>query len=416
MASAPPDKVSGETPLTDLLAPIEIAQTERYRRVRMLAAGGMGAIHVVRDGPLARTLALKALHDYLAAQRDHTEMFLREARITGQLDHPNVVPVHDIGVKDGHLYFTMKLVEGRTLLDWVRTLGPSNFPEREELFDLIDVVIKVCDALAFAHDKGVLHCDIKPANVMVGEFGQVYLMDWGVARLLDEERHRPEDEEDEDRVVGTPSHMPAEQARGMPLDERADVFAVGALLYHVLTGRAPFRGDSHVQVLAQAFLCRFPHPDHLLGEGVAPGALVRIVLKAMEQDREHRHASILELKEELLRFVRGGESFEAVAYPGGAVVIQEGDTGDDAYIIESGRCEVFRGEEQIRIMGPGEVFGEMAILSPGVRTATVRTLEPSVLRRVSEAILSEELRSMKPWMGALVRTLAERFREREDES
>ncbi len=413
MASMPLD-ADDETTIADLLAPILVAQSDRYRRVRLLAAGGMGAIHVVQDGPMARTLALKVLHEYLATQRDHTEMFLREARITGQLDHPNVVPVHDIGVKDGHLYFTMKLVEGRTLLDWVRSRGAGRFPEREELFDLIDVVIKVCDALAFAHDKGVLHCDIKPANVMVGEFGQVYLMDWGVARLLAEERHRDPAEEDEERVVGTPSHMPSEQARGMPLDERADVFAVGALLYHVLTGRAPFRGDSHVQVLAQAFLCRFPHPDHVLGSGVAPPALTRIVLRAMEADRENRHASILELKDDLLRFVRGGESFEAVAYPAGAVVVQEGDEGDDAYIIESGRCEVFKGEEQIRIMGPGEVFGEMAILSPGVRTATVRTLEPSVLRRVSEAILREELRSMKPWMGALVRTLADRFRERED--
>ncbi len=402
----------GET--IDLLSAVKNAHLDRYHRVEERAAGGMGSVYVARDAPLARTLALKVHHDHLASRREHVEMFLREARLTGQLDHPHVVPVHDIGVEDGRLYFTMKLVEGRTLLDWVRSFG-EGLPSREELLDVLDVVIKVCDALAFAHNKGVLHCDVKPANVMVGEFGQVYLMDWGVARLLEEERARPDDAEDTDNVVGTPTHMSPEQARGARIDERSDVFAVGALLYHVLTGRPPFRGDSHVQVLAQAFLCRFPHPDEVRGEGVVPAALTRIVLKAMEREPAARHGSILELREELLRFARGGESFEAVEYAPGEVVVEEGDEGDAAFIIEEGRCEVSRGGEIIRVMGPGEVFGEMAILSPGVRTATVKALERSVLRKVSEAILREELASMKPWMGALVRTLADRFREREEE-
>jgi serine/threonine-protein kinase len=249
---------------------------------------------------------------------------------------------------------------------------------------------------------------------MVGEFGQVYLMDWGVARLLEEERSRP-DEDDSDNVVGTPTHMSPEQARGARLDERSDVFAVGALLYHVLTGRPPFRGDSHVQVLAQAFLCRYPEIDEVRGAGVVPPALGRIVTKAMAKEPEGRQRSVGELREELLRFVRGGESFEAMVCEAGETVVAEGDEGDTAFIIEEGSCEVLRGGERIRVMGPGEVFGEMAILSPGVRTATVRALERSVLRKVSEAILREELASMKPWMGALVRRLADRFREREEE-
>lgn len=402
---------SGET--VDLLRAVRAAQKDRYHRLAERASGGMGSIHVVRDAPLARTIALKVHHDHLAARREHVEMFLREARLTGQLDHPHVVPVHDIGVDDGRLYFAMKLVEGRTLLDWVRSFG-EGFPARSELLDILDVIIKVCDALAFAHSRGVLHCDVKPANVMVGEFGQVYLMDWGVARLLEEERSRP-DEDDSDNVVGTPTHMSPEQARGARLDERSDVFAVGALLYHVLTGRPPFRGDSHVQVLAQAFLCRYPAIDEVRGEGVVPPALGRIVQRAMEKEPEARQRSVGELRDELLRFVRGGESFEAMVCEAGETVVAEGDEGDTAFIIEEGSCEVLRGGERIRVMGPGEVFGEMAILSPGVRTATVRALERSVLRKVSEAILREELASMKPWMGALVRRLADRFREREEE-
>jgi len=377
----------------------------------------MGVVETVQDKPLARVLARKVMHEELRDQRDVVEMFLREARITGQLDHPNVVPVHDLGVSDdGGLFFTMKLVTGRTLREWIAELPPEGAIERSELLDLLDVVLRVCDALAFAHSRGVLHCDIKPANVMVGEFGQVYLMDWGVARWIEEEALRVvASEDDDDRVIGTTGLMPPEQARGAPLDERADVFAVGALLYNVLTRRPPFRGETGVQALTAARLCRFPAPDDLAGPGVVPPALSRVILRAMSKDPEDRYPTVIELKADLQRFVRGGESFEAKVFEPGEIVVNEGDPGDEAYIIESGRCEVLRGAESIRVMGAGEVFGEMAILSSGVRTATVRAVERSVLRRVSGKALLDELDEMKPWMGALVRRLAERFREREVE-
>jgi eukaryotic-like serine/threonine-protein kinase len=403
--------------VSDLVRAVGEAAHDRYSGHREIAVGGMGAVHRVTDRSLARTLACKVMHADLAEQRDAAEMFLREARLTGQLDHPNVVPVHELGVDDaGRLFFTMKLVEGRTLRDWIRSLPPEGRIERSELFDLLDVVLKVCDALAFAHSRGVLHCDIKPANVMVGEYGQVYLMDWGVARLLAEEQARAlcSGAEDE-RVIGTTSHMPPEQARGEPLDVRADVFAMGALLYHVLTRRAPYRGQSEVQLLAAALLCRYPHIDELMGEGVVPPALSRIVLQAMAKNPDDRFASIGELRDELQRFLRGEELFEALVVEPGEVIVREGETGEEAFIIESGQCEVTREGARIRVMGAGEVFGEMSILSPGPRTATVRAIERSVLRRVGADALREELDSMKPWMGALVRTLADRFREREQE-
>lgn len=402
----------GQGDTADMLNAVRAAHGDRYRRVEERAAGGMGAVFEARDAPLNRTIALKVQHGQLADRPEQVAMFLREARLTAQLDHPHVVPVHDLGVDDEErLFFTMKLVEGRTLSEWARPLTLEL--TRERLLDLIDVVVKVCDALAFAHARGILHCDIKPANVMVGDYGQVYLMDWGVARLLEEERALSGD--DSSRVVGTASHMSPEQARGAPLDERADVFSMGALLYHVLTGRSPYRGESYVQVLAQAFLCRFPHPDEVRGEGVIPPALSRIVLKAMARAKEDRYRSVVELRDDLVRFARGGESFEAAEYAAGDLVIAEGDEGDTAFIIEEGRCEVLKGGERIRVMGPGEVFGEMAILSPGRRTATVRAIERAVLRKVSAKILADELASMKPWMGKLVRAVAARFREREEE-
>ncbi len=407
----------GELGSGGLVSRLTEGLADRYGPPLAVAHGGMGVVETVQDKPLARVLARKVIHEELRDQRDVVEMFLREARITGQLDHPNVVPVHDLGVSDdGGLFFTMKLVTGRTLRDWITELPADGPVERSELLDLLDVVLRVCDALAFAHSRGVLHCDIKPANVMVGEFGQVYLMDWGVARWIEEEALRvASNEDDDERVIGTTGLMPPEQARGAPLDERADVFAVGALLYNILTRRPPFRGETGVQALTAALLCRFPTPEELMGPGVVPPALSRVILRAMSKDPEDRYPSVIELKADLQRFVRGGESFEAKVFEPGEIVVNEGDPGDEAYIIESGRCEVLRGAESIRVMGAGEVFGEMAILSSGVRTATVRAIERSVLRRVSGKALLDELDEMKPWMGALVRRLAERFREREVE-
>jgi hypothetical protein len=389
-------------------------QQARYQDERAIARGGMGEVEIVVDRTLERPTARKLLHRELQSDPRQLEMFMREARITGQLEHPNIVPVHELGVTDGRrLYFTMKLVQGRTLEERITSLPPGVIP-RGELLDLIDVVVKVCDALAYAHSHGVLHCDVKPANVMVGEYGEVYLMDWGVAQSIRDAEHDEKIYEPEGTVVGTPSHMPPEQARGEPLDARADVFAIGALVYHIVTRRPPFAGDNLVQAIAASYLCRFPHPDEVIGPGVLPAELVRIVLKAMSKELADRYPTIRELRDDLVRYIRGGESFPIVRVAAGEVIMLEGDEGDAAYIIERGRCEVTKAGAVIRTMGVGEVFGEMAVLSPGRRTATVTALEDCELRRVTADTLRSELASMKPWMGAIVRTLADRFREREE--
>jgi serine/threonine-protein kinase len=335
--------------------------------------------------------------------------------VTGQLQHPCIVPVHELGVDaEAHLYYTMERVEGRTLEQWVASL-PAGPLDRSTLFDLLDVVVRVCDALAYAHSAGVLHCDVKPANVMVGQYGQVYLMDWGIARYLAEEQAR--DPSTTGPIAGTPTTMAPEQARGEPLDERADVFAAGALIYFILTRRAPFASEGFIQSLVAACLCTFPHPDQLPKAGRAPAALTRIVMRAMAAPREERFARAGELRDALVRFMRGVDAFARVTFAAGEDVVVEGEQGSEAYVIETGSCEVHRQVEgrrtSIRVMGPGEVFGEMAILSPGARTASVTALEETTLLCVTAQTLQAEVDSMKPWMGALVRTLAERFRERE---
>ncbi len=389
------------------------AQARRYVVEGELASGGMGVIHRVTDRSLARTVAQKRLAADLVHSEGNASLLVREALVTAKLDHPNVVPVHDLGVAgDGQVHFTMKLVEGRTLADWIAARPEGEPPEWEELLDQIDTVIKVCDALSFAHARGVLHCDIKPANVMVGDYGQAYLMDWGLARLLDEERARAAAPTSGGprAVVGTLGYMSREQALGGPLDERADVFAVGALLYHVIAGRPPYRAQSSADAVAQAERCQ-PIPVSERAPWVQPG-LSRVVMKALSREPDDRHPSARALRADLVRFVRGGEGFERVPFPAGETIVREGEQGDHAFIIETGRCEVTIEGRRVREMGPGEVFGEMAILRSGSRTATVRALEPTTVRRIAGEVVRTELDGMKPWMGALLRALAARLDER----
>jgi serine/threonine-protein kinase len=272
------------------------------------------------------------------------------------------------------------------------------------------VVVKVCDAMALAHSRGVVHCDIKPENVMVGEFGEVYLMDWGLARTADSGH-------EDGTFVGTPAYMSPEQAAGnnQAIDPRSDVFGVGAIVYEIITRRPPFDREGFWQSVAAAEACDFPSLDE--ASTTVPRGLIRIVNRAMAKNPAKRYRDAGELKQMLVRFMRGGGQFPTLRVAPNTKIVCEGAPGDVAYIIVSGHCQVEKmidGKlEILRTMGPGDVFGETAILSPGPRTATVTALEPMSLRVVTRDVLEAEVDSMKPWMGAFIRALAARFRERE---
>lgn len=420
-----------------ILDEIRKRPSERLHFEAHVAQGGMGAIEVASDRALDRRIAVKTLHGHLRASDSSVRMFLREARLTGLLDHPHVVPVYDIGERDGaSLYFTMKHVQGQTLAAIIRALPPGAL-DIKTLYGLLDVTTKVCDALAFAHSRGVIHCDVKPANIMVGDFGQVYLMDWGIARMMasepspasardleatpkkrknDPPRRGKKGSATDNAVVGTPCYMSPEQARGDrgKLDARSDVFLLGALLYEILTRRPPYVSSDRTETLALAAACTFPAPRKLAPS--VPVELERIVLCAMSKSTSDRYASVADFREDIARFMRGGAEFPRRAYPAGATVVREGEPGDVAYIVLTGRCEVRKsmpgGDEQVlKEMGPGDVFGEMAILTEGPRTATVVAVEDATLLIVSPSALEAEMTTLKPWMATLLRSLAVRFRD-----
>jgi serine/threonine-protein kinase len=273
----------------------------------------MGAIVRAVDPELGRPVAIKVILGGLGASRHQVARFLREARITSQLAHPNIPPVHDLGrTTEGQLYFVMKWIEGHSLaevLGKITALGEGALATERPV--LLRAMVRVCEALAFAHSRGVIHRDLKPANVMLGEFGEVLVMDWGLARLaeeadIDSSRTGLVAETDpletqEGHVLGTPAYMPPEQAEGKVgrIDERSDVYALGALLYTILTGEPPFRGANSRATLVLVVEGRLVGPRERVPGAMIPPALEAIVLKAMARRPDDRYRSVEELQADL---------------------------------------------------------------------------------------------------------------------
>ncbi len=286
----------------------ETDDPERYELVGEHARGGLGRVVRAIDKRLGRTVAVKEL---LRHNESNEARFMREALITARLQHPGIVPVHEAGRwPSGDPYYVMKLVEGRTL----KELIAERMTMRDRL-SLLPHVIAVADAVGYAHSEGVIHRDVKPSNIIVGGFGETIVVDWGLAR--DCRRDVPEPDLDDaispagsgpvstvsGKVVGTPAYMSPEQARGELVDERADVYAIGAVLYELLAGSPP-----HVDTTPQATLDRvLAGPPRPLGDAVpqVPGELGTIVAKAMSRDPEARYPNATALAEDLRRYQTG---------------------------------------------------------------------------------------------------------------
>ncbi len=284
-----------------------------YVRDRELARGGMGRIIVARDRRLGREVAIKELY---APTDELKQRFEREVRITARLQHPATVSVLEAGVwPTGDPFYAMTLIAGRPL-DKVIAAERSVAGR----FSLISNVIAVADAIAYAHDRKIVHRDLKPANVLVGDFGETVVIDWGLAkdlaavgpeaeslrpsvRKLAEQSGSKSGATEHGAVLGTPAYMPPEQAEGNPVDERADVYALGALLYHVLAGAPPYSGRTADSVLTDVI--SGPPPALASRVPQAPPDLVTIVEKAMARDPADRFPTAKELVGELRKFQTG---------------------------------------------------------------------------------------------------------------
>jgi serine/threonine-protein kinase len=385
-----------------------------------LGRGGMGRIHPATDRNLLRHVALKRLARELVPESFYRDGFIAEAQITGQLEHPNIVPVHELALDpNGVPYFTMKLVQGEGFHHWL--LDESRPPgSTARLEEGLEIFLKVCDAIAYAHHRGVIHRDLKPDNIIVAGFGQVYVMDWGLARLS---RTRPASganaQMEAPGPVGTPAYMSPEQARGNPqeMDERSDVFGLGAILYEIVSGFTPYGFEMDADRIIELAKAGRVIPIDKAVEKLGASKRIRAIIdKATQPDPAKRYQSVVELQKDVHAFLLGGLHLPRQAFAAGSLVIREGDPGEAAYIIVSGRCRAFRkvqdGEETLGTMGPGDVFGEMALLLDEPRAASVQAVDAVTLLVLDRATLSEGL-GVEGWTGALVRALAQRFRDLE---
>jgi tetratricopeptide (TPR) repeat protein len=307
-------------PIHGELPPLPIVSASHYRAEREIARGGMGRIVAAEDQRLGRAVALKEL---LEPSADQLGRFQREALITARLQHPGIVPVYEAGRwPSGEPFFAMKLVSGRPL---DRVIGEARTLEAR--LALLPRIAAATDAIAYAHSQRVIHRDLKPANVLIGEFGETVVIDWGLAKNLDdvdapptEPGHRvvrpaaPAPQSGGSQhgastltvagaVMGTPAYMAPEQARGEPVDQRADVFALGAMLYHLLAGAPPYNARTATEVIAAAALGRVV--PLAAREAGAPPDLVAIVERAMAALPIDRYSDAGELASELRRFLTG---------------------------------------------------------------------------------------------------------------
>ncbi len=311
---------------------------QRYTASRKLNQGGMKAIWEVDDHRTARKVAMALIQDSKIASEDDIDSFLYEARLTANLQHPNIIPIYDIALdENGNPYFTMKALKGETLGDIIKKLrdGNAEYAQRYSRTRLLNIFLKVCNAIDYAHTKGVIHLDLKPSNINIGDFGDVQVLDWGLSTLIthlneyDGEPvswHSIDDVSLEDGqmltrylertakrrelknvVGGTTGYMSPEQEQGVPadIDFQTDVYMLGAMLYEILTYHCPIEGGTVKESLQRTVRGDFEAPAKRAPERRIPPALAAIAMKALETDPADRYPNVAALIRDIQQYQEG---------------------------------------------------------------------------------------------------------------
>lgn len=334
-ATTLPPEFAKSVSANDVVKELTRKPERKYTFHQSVGVGGMKSVLQMRDKDTARDIAMAVLLDKSDDKlRENIPRFVQEARITANLEHPNIVPVHDIGVDaEGMPYFTMKLVKGQSLAEILKKLsdGDQDYLDRYDQTHLLLIFRKICNAIGFAHSKGVVHLDITPENIQVGEFGEVQVLDWGLAKVIDV----PSQEETTvgrfaggiresekggvsasidktlmtmDGVIkGTPGYMAPEQAAGenSKKNQRTDIYALGAILYSMLTFKQPLEGENVNSVLEDTMSGNIIPPSQRAEDRVVPAALEAVAMKAMAVNTNERYGDVLELRNDVDAFIGG---------------------------------------------------------------------------------------------------------------
>lgn len=398
----------------------------RYRLTGKLGEGGFGLVQSCFDPILNRRTAHKSLQPEYQKDEVQVRSLINEVRLVCYLNHPGVPAIFDAHIgKENEFFYTMELLSGTSLHAYLRKIERQG--EYISLARCLRILTKICQTMAYVHTMGVLHLDLTSENVMLGEFGELHILDWGNAHLFAPKRYQEylarngkhvdlsELVNRSVQVVGTPPYMSPEQTRQPrhKLTQSADVFSVGIILYRMLTGIYPFSLLSLDEFLRELHETE-PEPLHF-HRGDVPLRLSHICSKMMAKEASQRYSNFHEVLADLQSLTDIGREFERRYYQAGEIIVEEGDTGEYAFQILDGQVEVFNivnGQENIlTTIGPGEMIGELTIFSKMPRIVTARAKTPTTVYAISESEVIGELEKLTPWVGKMVHSLSRRFLE-----
>lgn len=387
----------------------------RYLPLGVLGRGGFGQVDRWFDRILRRWVAAKRP---LKASRSADAQLLHEARLLAYLDHPGVVAVHDLETVDGQVVCVMRRLEGQTLDERLAELEKRG--ERLPISETLRLLTRVIETMANAHAKGVVHLDLKPGNIVLQRFGQVAVIDWGIARFFDVERYQAHlgdlgegvdpDEPDTTRAAGTPTYMPPEQFVAGELGPTADIYALGTMMFEMLTGRVPFEPGRTLLGLAVRKRQGPPRIRPLRPD--VSETLEAICLRMIAPNPADRPASLDAVLDELAALTDFMTDSRLKILEAGEKLIAQGAVGHEAYQVIEGELAVVMDQSRvIRTQGPGDIVGELSLISEKPRSADVIATRRTVVRVLDWAALTEELKKVNPVIGQLLRGLSDRLIE-----
>lgn len=407
---------------------------ERYHQLEGFE-GGLSLVSKSFDQWLNRVVAIKVLKQKYIENEGMIETFLNEAKLIGYLDHPGIISIYDVFMQSNvNPCYAMEFIKGQHLEDYIRELTRSCDSNDDQcvaipLTESLRIFERICETMAYAHDRGVVHLDLKPENIVIGEYGEVLIIDWGSALLYDQAPYlqymkrqtasaapvsffshtKPSP------ATASPMYMSPEQTQ-QPRETLAppsDIFSAGVVFYQMLTGVMPFTG-SELNEVWEKIQSYQPLPVHAVNSNI-PLYLSQICSKMIEKTPDIRYRSFHEVLDDLNELRNSGCLFDTKHYKPGEVIFCEGDEGIYSFIILSGKVDISKAVDGRQVslgeLGKDEIVGELAIFSNEPRSATVTAIEPTTIRIMKKKEIDGELEKLAPWVGGMISGLSDRFIE-----